>query len=51
MIKRSWVRTPAGVVGEFSSLRLTFCADSRVAAVARKRFPVILKKVQVAGYS
>ena len=37
MIKRSSVQTPAGVVGEFSSPKSTFCADSRVAAVACKR--------------
>ena len=28
MIKRLWVRIPAGAVGEFSSPGSTFCADS-----------------------
>ena len=28
MIERSWVRIPAGAVGEFSSPGSTFCADS-----------------------
>ena len=28
MIERSWVRTPAGAAGEFSSPGSTFCADS-----------------------
>ena len=28
MIKRSWVRIPAGAAGEFSSPGSTFCADS-----------------------
>ena len=58
MIERSRVRIPAGAAGEFSSPGSTFCADSfrypfypRVTAVARKKIPVILPKVQVAGYS
>ena len=45
MIKRLWVRIPAGVAGEFSSPGSIFCADScfgilfhpHVTAVARKR--------------
>ena len=58
MIKRSQVRVPEGVAGEFSSPGSTFCADlfrypfhPRVTAVARKKISVILPKVQVAGYS
>ena len=59
MIERSRVRIPAGTAGEFSSPGSTFCADSyfrypfhpRVTTVAREKIPVILPKVQVAGYS
>ena len=59
MIERSLVRAPAGAAGEFSSLGSTFCADSlfrypfhsHVTAVACKISPVILPKLQVAGYS
>ena len=54
MIERSRVPIPAGAAGEFSSPVSTFCADSHFgirSAVARKKIPVILPKVQVAGYS
>ena len=57
MIERLRIRVPAGAVGEFSSLGLTFCADSySVSEKERKKQtnkekPVILPKVQVAGYS
>ena len=54
MIERSRVRIPAGTAGEFYSPGSTFCADSYFgirSTVARKKIPVILPKVQVAGYS
>ena len=45
LVRRSWVRSPVGAAGEFSSPEWTFCADSyfsicstpTVTAVARKR--------------
>ena len=58
MIERSRVRIPAGAAGEFSSLGSTFCADLISVFVtppcyrsSTKKIPVILPKVQVAGYS
>ena len=57
MIERLRIRVPAGAVGEFSSLGLTFCADSYSVSEkernkqTNKEKPVILPKVQVAGYS
>ena len=58
MIERSWVQIPAGTAGEFSSPGSTFCADSYFVSVpplcyrsSTLKIPVILPKVQVAGYS
>ena len=49
---------PAGAAGEFSSPELTLCADSCLVSVpppgylsGTKKTPVILPKVQVAGYT
>ena len=58
MIERSRIRVPAGAAGEFSSARVKFLCwlvfryplHPRVTAVARHKIPVILPKVQVAGY-
>ena len=57
MIKRSRVRIPAGVAGEFSSAGSTFCAVISVSVPplcycsSMYKTPVILPKEQVAGYS
>ena len=58
MIKRLWVRIPAGVVGKFSSLGLTFCTDSYSVSIpplyyhsGTQKTWVIVPKVQVAGYT
>ena len=52
------VRIPAGAAGEFSSPELTFFADSYSMSVpppcyrsGTQKTPVILPKVQVAGYT
>ena len=52
------IRIPAGAVGEFSSLESTLCADSDSVFVPSPCYfsgtyktPVILPKVQVAGYT
>ena len=58
MIERSRVRVPAGTEGEFSSPGSNFSADSYygirftpVLPQQHVKIPVILPKVQVAGYS
>ena len=58
VIERLWVRIPAGAAGEFSSLVSTLCADSHLVSVPSpcyrsdtQKTPVILLKVQVAGYT
>ena len=49
MIERSRVRIPAGVAGEFSSPRSTFCADSYFSI---RSTPVLPQKhVKDPGYS
>ena len=59
MIDRLRVRIPAEAVGVFSSPDLTLCADPYSVSVpstcyhssGTKKPPVILPKVQVAGYT
>ena len=58
MTERLQVQIPVGAVGEFSSPWSTFCADSYfgirstpVLPQQHIKIPVILPKVQVAGYS
>ena len=58
MIEKLRVRIPAGAAGEFSSPESTLCADSYSVSVPHPRHrsgtlksPVILPKVQVAGYT
>ena len=58
MIERLRVRIPAEAAREFSYPELTFCADSYSVSVqapfyrsGTKKTPVILLKVQVAGYT
>ena len=52
MIERSRVRVPAGAAGEVSSPESTFCADSYFGIHSIPvKVPVVIPKVQVAGYS
>ena len=58
MIERLRVRIPAGATREFSTPDLTLCADSYSVSVpppcydsGTQKIPVILPKVQVAGYT
>ena len=52
MVKRSRVRVPAGAAGEVSSPGSTFCADSYFGIRSSPvKVPVVIPKVQVAGYS
>ena len=55
MIERTRVQIPAGAVGDISAPGSTFCADSyfdiHSTPVLPQKIPVILPKVQVAGYS
>ena len=57
-MERLRVRLPAGPAGEFSSPKLTVCVDSYSVSVpppcyrnGTLKTPVILPKVQVAGYT